>query len=178
MSSSKIIYLWRDFATGVLSEFIDWRYSYSRWYFRPSFVDYFTSNLLSGSPPPLPVSKCSPCLGRGVGVLYCILLETIFCRSLTFCIWPDSEPTKLQTSPNKNLGGDWVPAAKSLYRSSVTRYFKAEKVSLLRNVYFQLGNFARKIWLKCFCWAEDSLNFADVEPLFRKTFDLRLALRA
>jgi hypothetical protein len=38
-----------------LIEFLDWRYSQSCWYFRPSFVNYCPSNLLSGSPPPLPV---------------------------------------------------------------------------------------------------------------------------
>jgi hypothetical protein len=45
-----------------LLEFIDWRYSQSCWYFRPSFVNYCPSNLLSGSHPPplpLPVSKYS-----------------------------------------------------------------------------------------------------------------------
>ncbi len=31
-----------------LSEFIDWKYSQSCWYFRPSFVNYCPSNLLSG----------------------------------------------------------------------------------------------------------------------------------
>ncbi len=34
-----------------LSEFMDWRYSQSRWYFRPSFVNCCLSNLLSGSQP-------------------------------------------------------------------------------------------------------------------------------
>ncbi len=38
-----------------LIQFIDWRYSQSSWYFRPSFVNYCPSNLLSGLPlPPLP----------------------------------------------------------------------------------------------------------------------------
>jgi hypothetical protein len=42
-----------------LSEFIDWRYIQSSWYFRPSFVTCCPSNLLSGStPPPLPPSLC------------------------------------------------------------------------------------------------------------------------
>ncbi len=41
-----------------LIEFIDWRYSQSCWYFRPSFVNYCPSNLLSGSPPhPSPPSQ-------------------------------------------------------------------------------------------------------------------------
>ncbi len=37
---------------------VDWRYSQSCWYFRPSFVNCYTSSLLSGStlpPPPFPV---------------------------------------------------------------------------------------------------------------------------
>jgi hypothetical protein len=38
-----------------LSEVIDWRYSQLRWYFCPSFLNCFLSNLLSGSlSPPLP----------------------------------------------------------------------------------------------------------------------------
>jgi hypothetical protein len=37
-----------------LSEFIDWRYSQSCWYFRPIFVNYCPFNLLSGSPAPTP----------------------------------------------------------------------------------------------------------------------------
>ncbi len=35
-----------------LTDCIDWIYSQSCWYFRPSFVNYCPSNLLSGSPPP------------------------------------------------------------------------------------------------------------------------------
>jgi hypothetical protein len=35
------------------------RYSQSYWYFRPSFVNYCPSNLLSSPPPPLPVLKYS-----------------------------------------------------------------------------------------------------------------------
>ncbi len=43
-----------------LSEFMDWRYSKSCWYFRPSFVNFCPTNLLSGSTlPPFPVSKYS-----------------------------------------------------------------------------------------------------------------------
>ncbi len=60
--------------------------------FRPSFVNCCPH--LSGSIlPPVPMSECSiyrKCGGGGCWVL----LETIFCRSLTLCIWPDSEPTK------------------------------------------------------------------------------------
>jgi hypothetical protein len=40
-----------------LSEFIDWRFSQSCWYFRPSFVIWCPSPLLSGSAhPPFPPS--------------------------------------------------------------------------------------------------------------------------
>ncbi len=63
-----------------LIEFMDWRYSQSSqacWYFQPSFMNYCTSNLLSGSSPSFPPFP-----------------KTIFCRSLTLCFWPDSEPTK------------------------------------------------------------------------------------
>ncbi len=37
-----------------LIEFIDWKFSQSGWYFRPSFVNYCPSILLSGSTPPSP----------------------------------------------------------------------------------------------------------------------------
>ncbi len=89
-----------------LSEFIDWRYSQSWWFFQPSCVNCCPSKLLSGSlpppPPPFLVSKYSiqntlyrQCVaGRGWGVEYC-------CRSLTLCVWPDSEPTKLPDHPKQ-----------------------------------------------------------------------------
>jgi hypothetical protein len=37
-----------------LLEIIDWRYSQSCWYFRPSFVNYCPSGVLSDSPLPTP----------------------------------------------------------------------------------------------------------------------------
>ncbi len=95
----------------TLSEFIDWIYSQSCWYFRPSFVNCCLSNLLSGSnlpPPPQHVSNYSiyrQCVVRGCWVL----LETIFCRSLTLCIWPDSEPTKLLHHPKQKPSGGGGP---------------------------------------------------------------------
>jgi hypothetical protein len=47
-----------EFCGRCLLEFIDWRYSQSCWYFRPSFVNYCPSDLLSSSPPsPFPVTK-------------------------------------------------------------------------------------------------------------------------
>jgi hypothetical protein len=67
---------------GTLSGFIDWRYIQSWWYFRPSFLNCFPSNLLSGStlshPSPLSCvnkstvykknNKSIQCV-RGYGVL-------------------------------------------------------------------------------------------------------------
>ncbi len=57
-----------------LSEFIDWRCNQPYWYFRPSFVNWGPSNLLSGlTPPPFHVMKYSiyrHCVtGRGWRVL-------------------------------------------------------------------------------------------------------------
>ncbi len=54
-------------------------------------------NLLSVSLSPFPLSTYSlyrQCVA-GTGWGCWVLLETIFCRSLTLCIWPDSEPKKL-----------------------------------------------------------------------------------
>jgi hypothetical protein len=49
-----------------LSEFIDWRYNQSCWYFRPSFVNCCPSNLLSGlTLPPSP------------SLFHCIIVEYI-----------------------------------------------------------------------------------------------------
>jgi hypothetical protein len=57
-----------------LSELIDWRYSQSCWYFRPSFGNCCPSNLLSGPtfpPSPLPCVKVQylqrVCDWKGVG---------------------------------------------------------------------------------------------------------------
>ncbi len=61
-----------------LSEFIDWRYSQSYWYFRPSFVNCWPSNFLSGSTLPPSLLPCgnkntvytyTVCKGGGYGVL-------------------------------------------------------------------------------------------------------------
>ncbi len=63
-------------------------------------------NLLSGSPaPPLPkvnvqYNTDSVWLVGGLGRW--VVLETIFCRSLILCLWPDSEPTKLLYHPKQN----------------------------------------------------------------------------
>ncbi len=51
-----------------LLELIDWRYTRSCSYFRPSFVNYCISNLLSSSPPPPLHTVC----GWEGGVLSCV----------------------------------------------------------------------------------------------------------
>ncbi len=99
MSSYKKIDQWR-----CLLEFIDWRYIQSCWYFQPSFggVAPLTFSLVQLSPHLLCVNKSTVymyntvCKGGGG-------LETIFRRSLTICIWPDSEPTKLPHQPKQKL---------------------------------------------------------------------------
>jgi hypothetical protein len=57
-----------------LIEFIDWRYSQSCSYFRPSFVNYCPFNLLSGSPlTPLPRTVYTDSVWLvGDGVLSCV----------------------------------------------------------------------------------------------------------
>ncbi len=94
-----------------LIELIDWRYSqscWSCWLFRPSFVNYCPSNLLSGSPPPPHPSQRQSTDSRiyrqcvpwgGVGVLSCFGDQSILCTSLTLSLWPDLEPTKLLHHP-------------------------------------------------------------------------------
>ncbi len=63
-------------------------------------------------PPPPPFPKYSTyrqCVaGRGRGGVVWVVLETIFCRSLTLYFWPDSEPTKLLYHPKqkpRRVGG-------------------------------------------------------------------------
>jgi hypothetical protein len=65
-----------------------------------------SSNLLSRSTlPPFPVSKYSTYRKYVDGGERCwVLLETIFCRSLSLCSWPDSEPTKLKQKPRRGGG--------------------------------------------------------------------------
>ncbi len=108
-----------------LSEFIDWRYSQSCWYFRLCFVNCCPSNLLSGSTSLCQSTVYTDCVWLGGSGKCWVLLDIIFCRSLTFCIWPDSEPTKLLDRPKQKLrrGGGLrlihnTPAAKSVYRST------------------------------------------------------------
>ncbi len=105
--------------------------------FRPSFVDYCPSNLLSCSPPPLfPKSKYSLYRQRvarrvwGGGVW--VVLETIFCRSLTFCFWRDSEPTKFlfhQTKPRK---GDVLRHINTCHKVTLqVNFFRQRHMALL-----------------------------------------------
>ncbi len=86
-----------------LSGFTDWRNRQSCWYFRPSFVNCCPFNLLSGSTVPPPSLRQSADIQtvRGGGGGHWVLLKTIFCRSFTLCIWPDSEPTKLLDHPRQ-----------------------------------------------------------------------------
>ncbi len=57
MSSSKKNWPVQGLCGRCLSEFIDWRYCQSCWYFRPSIVNCCSSNVLSGSTLP-PSSLC------------------------------------------------------------------------------------------------------------------------
>ncbi len=65
-------------------------------------MNYCPFNLLSCSPPPSP-----PFLKSKYSILqivcgwegYWVVLETIFCRSLTLCFWQDWESTKLPNHP-------------------------------------------------------------------------------
>ncbi len=88
-----------------LIKFKDGRDSQSCWYFRSSFVNYCPSNLLSGSPPPpLPCVKVhyiqTVCGWEGGGGCW-VVLETIFWRSLTLCIWPALEPRNFPYHPKQ-----------------------------------------------------------------------------
>ncbi len=77
------------------------------------------------TPSPFPKSRYiiySQCVaGRGWGEGCWVVMETIFCRSLTLGFWLDSEPTKLLHHPKQKPRGEGAPdrqtpAAKSLYR--------------------------------------------------------------
>ncbi len=88
-----------------LSEFID--------EIPVSHVGIFDPALWTVAPLPISLVQLSPlpcvkvkyvqtvcgCEWGGGGC--CVLLETIFCRSLTLPIWPDSEPTKLLDHPKQ-----------------------------------------------------------------------------
>ncbi len=61
-----------------------------------------TFSLVHLPPPPFPVSKYSTYKQCVAGRGRCsVVLETIFCRSSTLRIWPDSEPTKLLHRPKQ-----------------------------------------------------------------------------
>jgi hypothetical protein len=63
----------KGLCTRCLSEFIEWRYSQSLWYFRPSFVNCCPYPLLSVStcPPPLPCEL--------VHLVWCIHVYGVYC---------------------------------------------------------------------------------------------------
>ncbi len=86
--------------------------------------------LLSGSPsPPIPPSQSQHTVytdsvwlrgGRGCWVV----LEIMFCRSLTLCFWPDSEPKKLLHHPKqKPRRGGGPQTDKHLKQSPFTGQF-------------------------------------------------------
>jgi hypothetical protein len=91
--------------------------------------------------PPSPVSKysiyrqCVAGMGRwGEGCW--VLLETIFFRSLTLCIWPDWEPTKLlDHSKQKTRRGRGPQTDKHLPQSPFTG--KWRQFALLSNLFTQ-----------------------------------------
>ncbi len=65
------------------------------------------SLLLSDSPLPFPqfpwISICTYTACKRGREGYRVVSETIFCRSFTLCIWPDSEFTKLLDHPKQKL---------------------------------------------------------------------------
>ncbi len=75
-------------------------------------------SLWCNSPGPLalPCVKVQYMAGRGWGCW--VLFETIFCRSLTLSIWPDSDPSKLLYHP------------KSMRRGSLRQINTCRKVPL------------------------------------------------
>ncbi len=111
--------------------------------FWPSFVNYCHSYLLSGSPlspPPPSMCQCTVfntqtvCDWEGIGGIDCwILLETIFCRSLTLCIWSDTEPTKWLNHPKQKprRGGGLRRINTFLKQFFRWRYFALLSVSLI-----------------------------------------------
>ncbi len=113
-----------------LSEFIDWRYSQSYWYFRHSFVNCCPSNFLSGStlpPPPFPVSKYSiyrqysMWLGRGRGVSSLVVHHIL----QEFNTWHMTDSTyKIATPPQtKTQEGRGIHIHKHLPQSPFTGKF-------------------------------------------------------
>jgi hypothetical protein len=110
MLSSKKNWPIKGLCGRCLFEFIDLRYSQSRWYFRPSCVSYCPSNLSSSPLPssPLPCVEVQQtvCGWEGVGGRVIELCWRPYSAGVSHsCIWPDSEPTKLPNHSKQNLGG-------------------------------------------------------------------------
>ncbi len=125
-----------------LSEFIDWRYSQSCWYFLPT-VALLTFSLVQHPPLSLFQSKDSVWLGGRGGCW--VLLETIFYKSLTLCIWPDSEPTKLLDHPKQKPRRGGPPRTdKHLPQSPFTGKFFRWRHSALVSLYL----FSLCLWPK------------------------------
>jgi hypothetical protein len=101
MSSSK-----KMTCKGTLRQmFIDWRYSQSNWYFRPSF-NCCPSNLLwfNSPPPPPPFSLCQSTVYRDSGWERAGVLSPVgdhILQEFNTLYLPDSEPTKLLDHPKQ-----------------------------------------------------------------------------
>jgi hypothetical protein len=98
---SKMSSIKRDFAAGVLLEFIDRRYIQSCWYFRPSFVSSLTFSLVQLPPSPAMQAVCG--WGWGWGVLSPVgdnILKEFNTLYLT-----RFRTYKFSRQPKQNLGG-------------------------------------------------------------------------
>ncbi len=95
---------------------------------------------------------------EGMGGVDCwVLLETIFCRSLTLSIWPDLEPTKLLDHPRlkPRRGGGLI------------RIYTFRKVPLILFFNFNLNFF----YMTTFCIAFYQSNFSTPLSILRDVAD-------
>ncbi len=105
MPSSKKIDLEEGLCGQCLSEFIDWRYSQSCWYFRWSFVNCCPSPLFSGSTLPL------PCVNK-----YTVYTYTV-CKGGGGVL--GSEPQTNKHLPQSRFTGQFFYMTRFLLRSTV-----------------------------------------------------------
>ena len=105
MPSSKKIDLEEGLCGQCLSEFIDWRYSQSCWYFRWSFVNCCPSPLFSGSTLPL------PCVNK-----YTVYTYTV-CKGGGL-VW-SSGLRQIKTPAAKSFTGQFFYMTRFLLRSTV-----------------------------------------------------------
>ncbi len=155
-----------------LLEFIDWRYSQSCWYFRPSFVNCYHSYLLSGStlPPPhspFPVwisityTVCKE--GGGYGVLglrrwrhFALPFMSLIFLRFTVKVWK-MIITCCLNGPELQISvqGERFPYTFSILNQKKNIFFTF-------NIYKQGIDF----WCKNFCLADGiSWSFSVVPPL-------------